>query len=145
MKNLVYRISFLLICLPFVACSQTSSTATTTNNAFPKAAFAGKWEHLQKHNNLVLLIKFEKGKDDVTIIDVGTGEAPSFRLKAKMLNDKLVIFPQTHVNDLYIEMTVKNKQLIFKYQIAIWDENGKALPPNKDKFLTRIYKKVANK
>lgn len=115
---------------------------TTKDNAFPKASFAGKWEHQQLHNNLVLLIEFEKGKDYATITDVGTGEAPPFQLKAKMLANKLVIFPQTHVNDLYIELSVKEKQLIFKYQIAICDKDGKALLPKKDSFATQIYKRV---
>lgn len=117
---------------------------TTKNNAFPKASFAGKWEYPQEHNNLALLIKFEQGNDYATIIDIGTGEAPPYQLKARMLNDKLVIFPQTHVNDLYIEMTVKENKLFFKEQIAIWDENGKALPPNNERFLTRIYQRVTS-
>jgi hypothetical protein len=119
--------------------------AITDSITFPKAAFAGKWEYPQQHNSLVLVIKFEQGKDYATIIDVGTGEAPPFQLKAKMLNDRLVIFPQTHVNDLHIEMTVKNNKLFFKSQIAILDKDGNSLPPKINGFSTRIYQRVASK
>lgn len=119
--------------------------AITDHITFPKAAFAGKWEYPQQHNSLVLVIKFEQGNDYATIIDIGTGEAPPYQLKARMLNDKLVIFPQTHVNDLYIEMTVKNNKLFFKSQIAIWDKDGNSLPPKINGFSTRIYQRVASK
>ncbi len=39
-------------------------------------------------------------------------------------------------------MSVKNNRLIFKTQIAIWDEKGNALPPTKDGYITRVYRKV---
>lgn len=112
------------------------------NKTFPKTAFAGKWEYQQAHHNLLLIINFEKGKDYVTFIDVGTGEAPSIQFKAQMIGDKLIINPQTHVNDFYIQLSVKNNKLIFKTQIAIWGADGNPLPPTKDGYLTRIYKRV---
>jgi len=129
----------LILLSVFLICSIWSQAQT---KPFPKTAFAGKWEHQQSHNNLVLIIKFEKGKDYATIVDVGTGEAPSFQLKAQMQGDKLIINPQTHINDLYIEMTVKDNKLIFKNQIAIWGKDGKALPPTKNGYMTRVYKKA---
>jgi len=110
--------------------------------AFPKTAFAGKWEYHQTHHNLLLIIKFEKGKDYATFIDVGTGEAPSIQFKAQMIGDKLVINPQAHVNDFYIQLCVKNNKLIFKTQIAIWGADGNPLPPKKEGYLKRIYKRV---
>lgn len=131
-KNLIIVIAFLMVSF--------SSYART--KAFPKKAFTGRWEYKQIHSNLVLVIKFEKGKNYATIVNVGTGEAPSFQLKAQMQGDKLIINPQTHENDLYIQMSVKNNRLIFKSQIAIWDENGNALPAKKNGYMTTIYRKL---
>jgi len=128
---------FILILLLTIAFNNSAQT-----KAFPKAAFAGKWEHQQSHNNLILIIKFEEGKDYATFIDVGTGEAPSILFKAQMNGDKLIINPQTHHNDLYIQISVKNKKLIFKTQIAIWGADGNPLPPKKDGYLSRIYKRI---
>lgn len=132
MKKLFFLIALVLISI--------SSQAQT--RPFPKTAFTGKWEYEQSHNNLLLIIKFEKGKDYATIVDVGTGEAPSFQLKAQMQGDKLIINPQTHINDLYIQLSVKNNKLIFKSQIAIWGRDGKPLPATKNGYMTRIYKRV---
>lgn len=119
-----------------------ASLGLAQNQPFSKKAFTGTWEHEQSHNNLVLIIKFEKGKDYATITDVGTGEAPSIQLKAQMQGDKLIINPQTHVNDLYIQLSVKNNKLIFKCQIAIWGADGNPLPDNQNRYLTKVYKKV---
>ncbi|RZL46531.1 MAG: hypothetical protein EOO93_25860 [Pedobacter sp.] len=131
-KNLII-LSVFLIC---------AILGKAQNKAFPKTAFAGKWEYQQTHHNLLLIIKFEKGKDYATFIDVGTGEAPSIQFNAQMQGDKLVIYPQTHVNDFYIQLAVKNNKLIFKTQIAIWGADGNPLPPKKEGYLTRIYKRV---
>lgn len=119
-----------------------SISSHAQNKPFPKTAFAGKWEYQQAHHNLVLIIKFEKGKDYATFIDIGTGEAPSIQFKAQMQGDKLVINPQTHQNDFYIQLSIKNNKLIFKTQIAIWGADGDPLPPKKDGYLTRVYRKV---
>ncbi|WP_162796239.1 hypothetical protein [Pedobacter namyangjuensis] len=119
-----------------------ASLGRAQNQPFPKKAFAGTWEHEQSHHNLVLIIKFEKGKNYATVVDVGTGEAPAFQLKAQMQGNELLINPETHVNDLYIRLSVKNNKLLFKTQIAIWGRNGKPLPPKKDGYTVRIYKKV---
>jgi len=43
-----------------------------------------------------------------------------------MKGNKLIILPQEHVNDTYTEMEIKNKKLIFSYQLVVWD-NGKPL------------------
>lgn len=131
-KNLFTLIVFLMC----------ASLGMAQNKPFPKKAFAGAWEHEQSHNNLVLIIKFEKGKDYATFIDVGTGEAPSVQFNAQMQGDKLLINPQTHVNDFYIQLAVKNNKLIFKTQIAIWDRSGNPLPADENRYLTRIYKRV---
>ena len=126
----------------FVLLMLISTWSQAQTKPFPKTAFAGRWEYAQKHNNLVLLIKFEKGKNYATVVDVGTGEAPSIQFKAQMQGDQLVINPQTHLNDFYIQLNVKNNKLLFKTQIAIWGRDGKPLPPKKDGYTVRIYKKV---
>ena len=59
-----------------------------------------------------------------------------------MKNDKLVVNPQTHVNDLYIELNVKSGKLIFRSQLVIWDRYGKPSAPDQNRFLTRIYERI---
>lgn len=129
----------LFILIVFLMCA---SLGRAQNQPFPKKAFAGTWEHEQSHHNLVLIIKFEKGKNYVTVVDVGTGEAPSFKLTAQMQGNELLINPQTHVNDLYIRLSVKNNKLLSKTQIAIWDRSGNPLPADKNRYQTSVYRRV---
>ncbi|WP_316809504.1 hypothetical protein [Pedobacter agri] len=119
-----------------------SISSKAQKKPFPKSAFAGKWEYEQTHHNLLIVIEFEKGKDYATVTDIGTGEAPPFKLKAQMQGDKLVIYPQTHQNDFYFQLYIKDKTLIFQSQIAIWDRNGNPRPADKNRFLNRVYHRV---
>ena len=132
MKKLVGVVLFLLL----------SSGCSAQSENFPKDAFAGKWVRAQQFNDLILKIKFENGKDCATVIDIGTGEAPPIIFHAKLEDNKLIISPQTHVNDNHIELEIKNKKLIFKYQLVIWDRNGVPSPVNKNRFLSTVYKKA---
>ncbi|HEX8576420.1 MAG TPA: hypothetical protein VF677_09010 [Flavobacterium sp.] len=130
MKNLFAIIILLLV--PVVCIAQ--------NENFPKASFTGKWERVQRFHNLSLEIKFEKGKDYATVVDVGTGEAPPIILHAKMQGNKLIILPQ-QVND-HIEMEIKNRKLIFSYQPVVWDKYEKPLLVGKNGFIKKVYKRV---
>ena len=131
MKNLFTFIALLLL----------SVICNAQNQNFPKAAFIGKWERAQRFQNLVLEITFEKNNEYATVKDIGTGEAPPIILHAEMQGNKLIIPPQTHKNDNHIELEIKNKKLVFSYQLVVWDKNGKPLPVNKNGFTKKIYKK----
>ena len=91
---------------------------------------------------MVLEIIIKKNKEYATITDIGTGEAPPIILHAEMQGNKLIIPPQTHKNDNHIELEIKNKKLVFSYQLVVWDKNGKPLPVNKNGFTKKIYKKI---
>jgi len=137
LTNAISKKIFTLIALLFI-----STICKAQNGNFPKASFAGKWERVQRFNNLVLEIKFEKDEDNATVIDIGTGEAPSIIFKASVKENKLVILPIHHQNDFYIEMEVIKGKLHFRQTLIIWDENGNFKIMENGLKTEKIYKRM---
>ncbi|MCZ4245134.1 hypothetical protein [Pedobacter punctiformis] len=103
--------------------------------------YEGQWIIRRKHYINTIEIKFEKGKNYATLIDIGTGEAPPIELQANIKNNILIIPARLHKND-YIEMEVKNQKLIFRTQPAIWSGAGKSLPPDRKNLIITTFKRV---
>lgn len=106
-----------------------------------KKQFSGTWQMETEFQTNTIEIKFEPGKDYATIIDIGSGEAPPFKLNAVKQDNKLIIKPFKEHND-YCELEVRNGQLIFRTQPVVWNEDGTAELPRKDRFLETVFKKV---
>jgi len=103
--------------------------------------FAGTWQLETAFQSNTIEIHFEPEKDYATVIDIGSGEAPPVKLNAVKKDNILIIKPFQEHND-YCELEVKNSKLIFRTQPALWNEDGTAEPPRKDRFLETIFEKV---
>lgn len=106
-----------------------------------KTQFAGTWQKETEFQTNTIEIQFEPGKDYATVIDIGSGEAPPVKLNAIRQDNMLIIKPFQEHND-YCELEVKNGKLIFRTQPSVWNEDGRAEPPRKDRFLETIFMKV---
>ncbi len=99
-----------------------------------KDLFQGNWERETKFNVMSLAIKFEKGTNEATIIDYGSGEAPPITWKANLVGKKLIHLPENG-ND-YIEMEVKNHRLYLRQRE--WSEKMN----EKKKMVTTVFRKA---
>ena len=105
-----------------------------------KKKYEGKWSVNSKYQTNTIEIKFEKGKNYATVIDIGSGEAPPIVMRAFQKNSILTIQPALHRND-YCELEIKNGKLIFRTQPTIWTADGKPEPPGKF-FGKKVFAKV---
>ncbi|WP_289663821.1 hypothetical protein [Flavobacterium panacagri] len=127
---------FLLLCSIGFSFGQTKPIPENI-----KTLFEGKWIIVTKYQTNTVEIKFEKGKDYATFIDIGTGEAPPIILHASFDGNKLVIPAETHKND-YVEMMIKNGRLVFKTIPTIQKEDGTFEKPDEKHLLSTVFTKV---
>lgn len=107
-----------------------------------KSAFAGTWEYEQNGHTNTIVLKFEKGKNYATFLDIGTGEAPTETFRASVKNNLLIIPAQHHRNDTNIEMEVIKGKLHLRQQLVIWDAKGNAIPTKSNFKTERIFKRI---
>ncbi|WP_097133437.1 hypothetical protein [Pedobacter xixiisoli] len=107
-----------------------------------KSAFKGTWAYEQYGHTNTIVIKFEKGKNYATFLDIGTGEAPTETFQAKVKKNLLFIPAQHHKNDVNIEMEVIKGKLYFRQQLVIWDAEGNAIPTKSNFKTEQIFKRV---
>lgn len=107
-----------------------------------KSAFAGTWEYEESGHTNTIVIKFEKGKNYATFLDIGTGEAPTETFRASVKNNLLIIPAQHHRNDTNIEMEVIKGKLYLRQQLVIWDAKGNPVPLKSNFKTERIFKRI---
>lgn len=108
-----------------------------------KTSFTGTWFYEDNFHTNTIIIMFEKGKDYATFKDIGTGEAPTETLRAKVKGHLLVVPAQREKND-EIEMEIVKGKLHLRTRPAIWGRDGTILNNKSDHWAKRIFKRVKN-
>lgn len=136
MKSLktAYFVIFLIV---FVS---TSNAQTIPENI--KSKFKGTWTNEQYGHTNTIVIKFEKGKNYATFLDIGTGESPTETFQARVKKNFLFIPAKHHRNDVNIEMEVIKGKLHFREQLVIWDAKGNAVVTKNDLKTVRIFDRI---
>lgn len=107
-----------------------------------KSAFKGTWTYEQHSHINTIVIKFEKGKNYATFLDIGTGEAPTETFQASIKKNLLIIPAQHHKNDVNIEMEVIKGKLHFREQLVIWDAKGNPIATKTNLHTELVFKRV---